>query len=267
MKTHHSLGKKLAVVALLASIGLISTATVNCGGGASCDAVCSNVIDKCDSGSALTDGGAERNACLETCSERVQTVPDSCASDRDLLLSCLSDAPSINCNDPQASAACTMANSALDACAGHKTTSESSVSVGAGGSGASCTQDKTCPTGLCNTNTQQCGTPGALAAPCYRDTECAGSLCNTNTEQCATAGALGGPCYRDDECANALCNTKTEQCAAAGALGGPCYRDDECSNNLCNTKSEQCETAGALGSPCYRAQECQSNSCNGQSCN
>ena len=226
---------------------------VHCGGQATCDDVCDNVLDKCG---GATDEVA-RNACLEQCAQRVEAVPTKCAADRDGLLTCVADAESVDCLDPARSAACSAESEALDACA----LDGGSGGGGSGAGGEPCTDDDECPTGICNAKLQRCAAPGAIGDPCYDDDECESDLCNSPLEQCAVPGELGSRCYDDDECVSELCNSPLEQCAVPGGLGSRCYDDDECESGLCNSPLEQCAVPGGAGTPCYDDDECQSLAC------
>ncbi len=240
-------------------LGLLAASVVDCGNGASCDAVCSNVLSKC---SSALDSVA-KNQCLEECTQRIQPIDQKCAVERDAVLRCLSDAPSIDCADPQKSASCASQNTILSHCMGGTTTVGGSATSSGSAGGPSCNLDKDCTTGLCNTKLEQCTTPGAIGTPCYLSKECSNGLCNTNLDQCADPGGLGTPCYLSKECTNGLCNTNLNQCADPAALGSPCYLDKECANGLCNTNLDQCAVAAPSGSLCYRAKECVSGVCNG----
>jgi hypothetical protein len=83
-----------------------------CGGEATCDSACTNILDKC------TDEPDEldMNNCVEQCEQRRQAVPDSCASEGDAVVACIADADTIDCFDPQQSAACSDANAELASC-------------------------------------------------------------------------------------------------------------------------------------------------------
>lgn len=217
-------------LAAFAVVGSFSA--TGCGTSPTCDAVCSNVLDKC-----TTDGNElARNQCLEECAQRSQSVPDSCGSERDAVLECLAGADSLDCSDPQRSAACADVNETLSTCA----SSEATGSSGTGSSGMTCDRDDECASDLCNTASGMCATPAELGAKCYRDDECASDVCNTVTEMCATPAELGAKCYRDDECVSDLCNTATGVCATPGAAGGACYRDGECASDQCNQDTETC---------------------------
>ncbi len=217
--------RRCSATLLFLSTALAVPLLTDCKGPASCEAVCDNVLDKC------TDFATEvaRNDCLEECEQRSKAVPGSCAAERDEVLTCLALASSIDCSDPQQSAACTGENADLGACAA----GESPTTSATGGGGQPCDLDDECATGLCNWKTDVCATPGDLGAPCDRDEECAAALCNWKTDVCAAPGDLGAPCDRDEECAGALCNWKTDQCSVPGAAGAPCDRDEECASGLC----------------------------------
>lgn len=190
--------------ALLLCGSLAIPLLADCSGAATCDAVCDNVLDKCTD----IETDFARNSCLEQCEQRKQVVPESCAEERDEVLRCLSMAESVDCGDPQQSAACSAENEALADCAAD--TQGSGGSTGTGNGGAPCETDDECASGLCNWKIEQCSTPGDLGAPCSRDEECAGDLCNWTTDQCSAAGGSGAPCGRDEECVSGQCN---ETCA------------------------------------------------------
>lgn len=231
----------------------------DCAGAASCDAVCDNVLDKCfDDAFGLIDEDAVRNDCMEQCAQRSDTVPEKCAAERDEVLSCLAQAESIDCDEPQLSAACSDANQELAECGG----SGGGASTGSAGTGQPCdNDDDNCPTGLCNWKTGVCSTPGDIGASCQRDEECAGDLCNWVTSMCAVQAEIGTACQRDEECTSDLCNWNTGVCAVPAALGMGCQRDEECTTGLCNWTTSSCSTPGAPGGPCQRDEECASNQC------
>jgi hypothetical protein len=246
----------LTIAAAVAALGL-----AHCSGAATCDAVCDNVLDKCTDG-FLGSSDAARNDCVEECSQRAEAVPDECAEERDEVLSCLARAESVDCDDPQRSAACTDENEALAKC-GSGTGTETTSS---GPSGQACDGDDECGTGLCNWKTGTCSVPAEIGSPCQRDEECSSNLCNWKTSSCALPAAIGDSCQRDEECDSNLCNWKTSECSVPAALGDACQRDEECSSNLCNWSTSSCSTPGAPGAPCSREEECASNQCNGSSC-
>ena len=205
---------------------VVAAALVDCGGSATCQGVCDNVIDKC----LQQPDSVAYNNCLEDCSQRVKAVPEKCNDSRDEVLSCLSSADSINCLDAQQSAACADENAALVVCALGGSNSNDSNNAG----GTHCLDDDECANGKCNSKLQQCADPQQLGGPCYDDDECANGRCNSKLQQCADPQSLGGPCYDDDECANGKCNSKLQECANAGPTGTPCYDDDECTSGTCS---------------------------------
>jgi hypothetical protein len=197
--------------ALVLMLGAFAATFVDCKGAASCDAVCDNVLDKCfDDSFGFVNEDTARNDCMEQCAQRADAVPEKCADERDAVLECLALAESIDCGDPQRSAACSDENEALGACA---------ASGGGGGTGSGTTGS------------------GGTGQACQTDDDCATGLCNWQLEQCSTPGAIGGPCTRDDECTSALCNWSTEVCAAPGPTGTPCIRDEECTSGQCPNES------------------------------
>ncbi|NUO52473.1 MAG: hypothetical protein HOV80_26800 [Polyangiaceae bacterium] len=213
------------LAAAVAALGL-----AHCSGAATCDAVCDNVLDKCTDG-FLGSSDAARNDCVEQCSQRSEAVPDSCAAERDEVLSCLAKAESIDCNDPQRSAACTDENEALARCGAPDDGSSTSAT---GASGQSCDTDDECGTGLCNWKTGVCSVPAEVGSECQRDEECAGDLCNWKTSTCALPAPIDDACQRDEECESDLCNWNTSKCSTPGPAGSPCTREEECVSNQCN---------------------------------
>jgi hypothetical protein len=97
---------------LLLATAVCAAAAVGCGGGASCDAACSNATSKCGGNQKDT----YQNACLEQCTTRVAATTNTCAAQRDALLSCIAGASSVKCDDPQQSFDCQAQNQALDQC-------------------------------------------------------------------------------------------------------------------------------------------------------
>lgn len=174
----------------------------DCGGGASCEAVCDNVLDKCTADS----NDLARNQCLEECAQRSSAVPDSCLLESEDVLACLSSADSLDCGDPQQSAACTSENQKLSSCA-----------FGGGGGGG--------------------GSGGSTASggqACQDDEECATGLCNWALDVCTPIGEQGAACGRDDECVGGLvCSWVSDVCIAPAAAGAACQRDEECLSDQC----------------------------------
>ncbi len=218
----------MLVAALLATPLL-----ADCAGAASCEAVCDNVLDKC----LVGESSVAYNDCLEECSQRSNAIPARCELERDDVLACLSVADSIDCGDPQQSAACTAENQALFACASN---SGGGGSGGGSPGGQPCSDDAECAGGLCNWETEVCAGPGDLGDACGRDEECAGGLCNWETEVCSSLGDLGDACGRDEECQGALCNWETEVCSTQGSAGDACGRNEECVSGQCDTDTETC---------------------------
>lgn len=244
----HRPSARLPAIALVLACFALPAFTAHCGGGATCDAVCDNFMDKCYGGPVLGGDDFEdlvRNDCLEQCGTRAQAVPEPCGAARDDLLSCIASAPSIDCNDAQRSSSCTSENERLLACSspsnGGSTSSTSTNASGATTAGGpTCTRDDDCPGAVCNGKLEQCATPGPVGFPCFSDDECQTDLCNGKLEQCSTPQPDGSPCFSDDECTSDLCNGKLEQCSTPGPAGSPCFSDDECQSGTCNTQTEVC---------------------------
>lgn len=228
---------RLALAALattaLAAAGALSNAA--CGGGASCESVCNNVIDKCLV-SGLEDTSVAKNNCIEQCNQRLQNVKASCVQQRDDLLKCVAGAKSVDCSDPQRTAECSSQNKALSSCSGATVSTTSGATSGGATSGGppDCFTDSACTPQICLEKINQCGMPQGPGGPCIRDSECAAGLCLENENQCGDAQPLGGGCIRDEECQNGLCNERQNQCANAAAAGQPCLRNQECVSNVCN---------------------------------
>jgi hypothetical protein len=100
---------------------------------ASCDALCSNAADKCSD----KNPQSYRNTCLEQCAGHVNALPAACNTQRDDLLSCVATAPSVNCDDPQSSQACTPEAQALNDCVKQA----GGCGSGAGAGSGSCTMN------------------------------------------------------------------------------------------------------------------------------
>jgi hypothetical protein len=246
--------RPIAACFALCSIALLAPSIEGCGGGASCNSLCSNVIDLCTTESDSVD----LNNCIEQCNERIEPIPTNCASERDDLLECISGASVVNCSDPQESAACSTENQALVTClagggsaaggaSGTSTTTSTTGGDGgqsAGGGdpiGHACETDHDCSSGICNEDLNVCSTAGKAGTPCFRDSECSTNLCNESQSACSTPGPIGTPCFRDSECSGNLCNESTSACAKKNAAGGPCFRDTECTSNKCDMDQSVCD--------------------------
>jgi hypothetical protein len=214
---------------------------VDCGGQATCDDLCDNLLDKCasDFGEFGEYEDVVRNDCLEQCAQRSNAVPEKCALEKDDVLSCLADADSLDCSDAQQSASCANENAALNACVFGSSNDGGGGSGGGGGStssapsGQSCENDGECASGICSWANDTCIVPGELGALCERDNECESNLCSWVDDTCSVPQPLGEACERDNECIDGLCNWSTDVCSELGASGAPCGRDNECLSNSC----------------------------------
>lgn len=145
------------------------------------------------------------------------------------------------------------------------------------GSGASCTQDKSCASGKCGAVRRQDVKVGEGFQFNY---ECCTGDMKTRyfTDYCVQPG--GTPCDHDVQCTSNSCDNN--RCVDTLDTGKPCSRDNECTSNACGRAGPKNELTccaydnttifvkdycvGHEGDTCYNSYQCDSELCRTGKC-